>query len=326
MLNLLRLKSTINNWRLRVKTRVIAEVGDNWKKLGDLTDSIMMAAKAGCWAVKFQSFSESDLYGFGKDARKVDPKYFGALKAAADNFGIEFMCTVFHPDAVKLLDPWVKYHKVASSDVTDLGLLKAINECGKPVFLSTGASSRDEIATALDCLPDCHVTLLYCHSAYPAKQHDLRMIDVLREEFKLPVGYSDHSIDIYSPWSAAHHYGAEVIEKHVNFCGASSADSGHSIDYGNLLQLVHRLKHSPTGYSWMPGELDMRLMHNKRWVAIKTIQKGKPLKVGDNVGIYRTKTPSAGGEPLTSEDIGGKLAAKRIGKGEPITYEKIQGS
>jgi N,N'-diacetyllegionaminate synthase len=159
---------------------VIAEVGSNFKTHDDCMRSVMAARRAGADAVKFQLFTGQDLFG---------PTYAGdrgcfvsvpELAKEAEFQGIEFMCTAFSPDGYRSIDPYVRRHKVASSEITDLSILEAVNSLKKPVILSTGGAGGDDIDRALNALKDVPVTILYCVVEYPARIVDFRQMRVLR--------------------------------------------------------------------------------------------------------------------------------------------------
>lgn len=207
---------------------VIAEIGVNHD--GDRNTAcelIRRAADAGADAVKFQHF----------DAERLDPpgprrdmlkglqlpiKAWPYLKRYAEDFDVEFMATPFDLDALKLLvDLGVKRIKIGSADLGNEPLLKAAADTGLPVILSTGMASLNDIWNALG---QGHgligwqggLTLLHCTSAYPAPPHsvNLEAMQTMRINFRVPIGYSDHTQGIHIALAAVA-LGAEVIEKHL---------------------------------------------------------------------------------------------------------------
>lgn len=123
---------------------------------------------------------------------------------------------MFSPDKVREIDKYVYMHKVASSEITDKDLLKQIALCRKPVIVSTGGATKDQILNAKGILYGLPVTWLACDVEYPAKRHNIRKMLQLKNWFPDDkVGYSDHSLDIESFPILCTHYQAAIYEKHV---------------------------------------------------------------------------------------------------------------
>ncbi len=230
--------------------RVIAEVGSNWKSFDDCSRSIAAASRAKADVVKFQLFTAEELYGAPYDGLKgVLPRdWVPHLASIAHDCGIEFMCTAFSPDGYRFIDPFVKCHKVASAELTAIDILKTVNDLKKPVCLSTGGATTEEINTALAILTDVPVTLFYCVADYPAKVVDFRAFDQLRIRHDAhKYGYSDHSIDVLNIPELAQAMGASVIEKHVNFTEhTDTPDAPHAINEAELALMIKNLKGEAT--------------------------------------------------------------------------------
>lgn len=223
--------------------KVIAEVGSNWKTREDCASSISLAKVAGADAVKFQWFTNECLYGVIGD-RKNKP-IINALKDICDTNGIEFMCTAFSPYGYDVINPCVQTHKIASSEITDINILRKVNSFKKPVILSTGGAQTLQIAAALQELKDCPVTILYCVVDYPARVIDFRMLEFYQEIFgkDYSYGYSDHSIDVLNIPKLAEKSGATVLEKHVNFTThTDTPDAPHSLNFNEFKLMCDHLK------------------------------------------------------------------------------------
>jgi sialic acid synthase SpsE len=307
--------------RKQVEARVIAEVGSNWRTLPDLKRSIRVAAQYGAWAVKFQTFSEKDMYGEGSRDNNLPLKLIPVLSEYCKDQGIEFMCTAFALDSLEAVNHEVNFHKVASSDITNFPLLERMDSFGKHVFLSTGSSTKEEIAEALKVFKKSLVTLMYCVSAYPSRTHDLEMINVLKSDFGRPVGFSDHSIDTFTPFAANKFYGCEYIEKHVNFAGVDGPDAPHSINEEQFSLMLDRMFVSHPRYSPQPEENSMVELHRRRWVATRDIKVGELFKVGENVASYRVKQKSH--IPPAFNNIDGMPVRRRVSKGEAVSVAAI---
>lgn len=235
-----------------MKTFVIAEVGvnhrGNWKAGLALID----AAKAsGADAVKFQMFNSQRLWG---DDR-IKHLEFGEneilmMHTYCQEVGIEFMCTPFGVEEVKLLTPLVHRWKIASGCLTKWDLLYAIRETGIPAILSTGMADMLNIKYALNILTYDRLqnrrraTLLHCTSAYPCpiNEANLSAMDTLRASFGESVGYSDHTDGILVALAAVAR-GATVLEKHLTLDrNADGPDHKASIEPGDFKLMVEQIR------------------------------------------------------------------------------------
>ncbi len=225
---------------------VVAEVGSNFVTLEDCFKSIEAASIAGAHAVKFQLFTREELYGEPGEMSGVLPRaWLPTLATCARDEEIEFMCTAFSPDGYRYIDPYVKRHKVASSEITAIDILDVVNSLRKPVVLSTGGATMNDVHSALMVLRNVPVTLLYCEPCYPARVIDFRRMDQLREHYgsSCKIGYSDHSTDVLCIPQEAKRRGAVLIEKHVNLADVSGTpDAPHSINARELSLMCRHLK------------------------------------------------------------------------------------
>jgi len=227
-------------------TFIIAEAGVNHN--GDLAlarQLVEAAAAAGADAVKFQTFTATDLAtaaapkaayqtisdGAGSQREmlarlELSPAQHHELAAHCRHFGIAFLSTAFGLAELELLlKVGISAIKVPSGEITHRPLLEAMAVAADshrlPVYLSTGMSSIGEVEAALQVfleagIPRKAVTLLHCLSAYPAPEEEinLRALGSLSAAFGCPVGYSDHTLGITAPVAAVA-LGAVVIEKHL---------------------------------------------------------------------------------------------------------------
>lgn len=320
-------------------TYIVAEIGSNWTSFDDAKDSIAMAKNCGADAVKFQMFTKEELTGFPpliKEVRNdetgqmepVDRKLYSEmprdwlpkLKEKADAVGIDFLCTAFSPEGLDYVDPYVSAHKIASSDLSYPALLERAKGKGKAVFLSTGASSLSDVALALALLDKSQTTLLYCVSAYPAKDVNLFAIDVLRNKFNVDVGYSCHTTDIHTAVHASHYHQALVIEKHFKLRDMATPDNPHSLNPDQFKEMVRRIKEDDrTVHFPDPSEKAMLLMHNRRLVCIKDVAEGEALIYGKNFGCYRSlKEDIKGLSGFAWQHVNGKTAKVAFKAGDTI--------
>ena len=230
---------------------IIAEIGFNHGGSFELAQTMLRAAAAcGVNAVKFQTFRAAGLvldsaghFGIIKDAELTEEEH-RLLAATADELGIGFLSTPFDRESVELLDRvGVSTFKIASMDVTNLPLLRQIGSKGKPVLLSTGMASLVEIAQAVEGLEGAgcrEITLLHCISHYPAAPEDtaLQTIPYLREVFRLPIGWSDHTLGTAVALAAVA-LGATVVEKHfTSDKGLPGPDHALSADPAEMTALI----------------------------------------------------------------------------------------
>lgn len=223
---------------------IIAEIGANHNGDMDLAKKMIISAKeCGADAVKFQSWTPSSIVSkveYDRNQKYDDgdggKKHFGSLhemvnkyylreeqhfelKYFCDETGITFSSTPFTKYEVDLLEKCdVPFYKIASMDINNYNLLEQVAEKQRPVILSTGMSSIGEIDKAVSLLYKNNVkeiSLLHCISIYPPLYEDINLnnIQMLRQTFGLPIGFSDHTIGTSIPLASIA-LGACIIEKH----------------------------------------------------------------------------------------------------------------
>jgi len=278
---------------------VIAEIGSNWKSLDTILRSIDMAKLCGADAVKLQLYDHQKLYGYRRRmAGCLEPHHVQHASERARENGLKFILSVFDPNDVWEVRSHVDYIKIASSNSSDVLLLQSAAECDRPIILSTGASSISDIRRSLGTISsirndDMDTTLMYCVSSYPSVENDLSVISLLRIEFGLPVGLSDHSLDVFnSPVIAKDVYGCSMIEKHFKISNMGTPDSGHSLGMHDFERMTRRLASGmPREMPKCEGEEHMLLKNKVRLVAIDSIDPGDTFSYGKNFGIFRSKEP-----------------------------------
>lgn len=220
----------------------VAEVSSNHgRDLDRALAFIDRAAEIGCDAVKFQLFRIDHVFAPEILARssahrarrdwELPPAHVPVLAARCRAHGVSFACTPFDLDAVDLLAPHVDFYKIASYELLWEPLLVACARTGKPIVLSTGMATMEEITRAVAVLrgAGCQdLTLLHCVSAYPApaEEANLAAIGTLRRATGCPVGWSDHSVQPGVIARAVHRWGAAMIEFHLDLDTAGAEFSG----------------------------------------------------------------------------------------------------
>lgn len=218
------------------------------------------AADAGCDAVKFQLFKIDRM--FAPEILAQSPKHraraewelpldhLGPLAEHCSARKIQFSCTPFYIEAVAELAPFVDFYKVASYELLVTDLLKACAASGKPVVLSTGMATVDEIAGAAGTLIAAgavDITLLHCVSAYPTPvgEANLSAIQQLRDMTGLKVGWSDHTRRPAVIERAVHRWNAAAIEFHLDLDGEGAEyAAGHCWLPEEIAPVIARIRES----------------------------------------------------------------------------------
>lgn len=252
------------------------------------------------------------------------------LKACADEIGIRFFSTPFDYSSVDFLESLnVPLYKIASFEAFDYPLIKYAASKGRPMIISTGVSTREEMQEAVDTCKSVgnnDVTLLKCTSAYPARVEDMNLLTIrdMAEHFGpqgVKVGLSDHSMSIVSPVAAVA-LGAAMIEKHVTLDRAlGGADSGFSLNMQEFAEMVKAVREAEAAL----GHVDYSVNGKNRQFArslyvVKDIKRGEAL-TPENIRSIR---PAHGLHPRYYEAVLGKPAAADLPFGTPLTLEHIQ--
>jgi len=229
----------------------IAEASSNHgRELARALQFVDAAAAADCDAVKFQLFKIDRLFApeiLAKSAKhrarkdwELPLEHLAPIAERCAERGIQFSCTPFYREAVEELRPYVAFYKIASYELMVRPLLEACAQTGKPVVMSTGMATMDEIITAVETLKAAgasDITLLHCVSAYPtpASEANLAAIASLRNATGCRVGWSDHTRRPAVIERAVHHWNAAAVEFHLDL-------DGHGAEYA-------------AGHCWLPGEI-----------------------------------------------------------------------
>jgi sialic acid synthase SpsE len=254
------------------------------------------------------------------------------LAGEARAAGIDFFSTPFSLAAVEILEEaGVPAYKVASMDVTTPYLLDAVAATGKPVILSTGMSSLEEIGTAVERLTRGgakEVALLHCLSLYPVEASDCNLLAMveLKRAFGLPTGWSDHFPGAKA-CLAAYAAGAEIIETHFTLdCQTPGGDHSHSLDPAMLQGLLEdmRLFASMQGG---PGFFSARPDREYAPVFRRGVHAAKPLAAGavPGPGDLLFCRPLEGLSPGDMERLAGRPLKRAVSAHAPLKIEDFDG-
>lgn len=330
---------------------IIAEAGVNHN--GDLRLAkklIDVAKKTGADAVKFQTFKASSLvtpYAKKADYQKkndspeetqfemlkkleLSEQDFQKLAAYAKKKKIIFLSTAFDDKSLELLFRLdVPAFKIPSGEITNFPGLERIALQKKPVIISTGMATMEEIKAAVRAFTThgcTDIILLHCTTSYPAPPDsvNLRVIDTLREVFRLPVGYSDHT-EGFLVSAAAVAKGACVIEKHITIDRTlPGPDHAASIEPGDLKTMIDIIRQvermlGSSEKKPEPCEINNRVIVRKSVIASEKILKGTILQES----MLVLKRPGTGIEPKYLKDLIGKRVKQTIAKDTILTWEMI---
>jgi N-acetylneuraminate synthase len=336
------------------KVFIIAEAGSNWRCGTRSRDMKMaktlidVAVEAGADAVKFQTYKAETVYV----PNAGDSDYLseeGIKERITDIFkdlsmpyemipelaeyckekGIQFMSTPFSIDDAKAVDPYVKIHKIASYEISHSRLIEFAANTGKPVILSTGGATYEDIEWALDHFyknGGKDISLMQCTAKYPASLStlNLKVVPELIKRFNIPVGLSDHSRDpIIGPVGAVA-LGATIIEKHFTLHNMlPGPDHSFAITPDELKQMVKAIRQIEQALGSgtkkvQEEEKELREYAQRSIQAIKKIKKDDVLSESINIDILRSGKQKRGLHPKYLPEIERKKATRDIPLGDGI--------
>ena len=326
------------------RTWIVAEIGVNHE--GDeavASDLIRKAKDAGADAVKFQTFAPEHYVSTVQPDRLARVTRFAlshdAFRRLADlarELGIVFFSTPLGFDDVAFLEHVAPLFKVSSGDITYLPLIRRIAETGKPMIISTGLGTPDEIREAVNTVlavrpsaqTDGSLMLMHCVAAYPTPpgEANLRNLGWLKKSFGLPIGYSDHTLGIKA-CELAIAAGAIALEKHFTYRKEDQAFHDHALsaDPRDLAELVKAVRTAETylGSSTRargPSE-EKLLQHMRRSLAAAVdIPAGVPVKP-EWLTFLR---PQWGLTPDRFETVVGRTLNRAVTAGDLIRQEDLR--
>jgi N-acetylneuraminate synthase len=329
-------------------TFIIAEMSANHNQSFDDAVRIIHEAKeCGADAIKLQTYtpdtltidSDSDYFRikgtlwegeslYSLYAKACTPwEWQPMLKKIAEEAGLIFFSTAFDRTAVDFLDELsVPVHKVASFELVDIPLIEYMAGKGKPLIMSTGMATYEEISEAVETARGAgarDIALLKCTSAYPAEPEDmnLKTIPDMADSFGVVVGLSDHTLGVSVPVASVA-LGASIIEKHFTLSRANvGPDSAFSLEPEEFKALVGAVRAAEKALGSVSygttGHEEASKVFRKSLFAVKDIKAGETI-TGENVRSIR---PGYGLKPKRLKEILGKKAKSDIKKGTPISWE-----
>jgi len=336
----------IGNHDTQKKVFIIAELSANHSgNIQIAKDTIYAAKEAGADAIKLQTYTADwmtieckkedfiikggtlwdgiSLYELYKNAA-MPLEWHEELFEYARNLGLEIFSSPFSKEAVDFLEKFdPPAYKIASFEITDYELIDYTASKGKPVIISTGIATLQEIQDVVDICKKrgVEVALLKCTSAYPTPRSEvnLKTIPALKEIFKTEVGFSDHTLGISAPVAAVA-MGAKIIEKHfILDKSIDSPDKDFSLTPEEFKEMVKAVRETEE----MIGEINFKPKSGRQFArslyVVKDIKKGEPF-TRKNIKAIR---PGFGLHPKYLPQILGKKACRDLEKGDRLRWEDI---
>jgi len=333
------------------KVFIIAEAGVNHNGKLKLAYKLVDKAKeAGVDAVKFQTFNPKKLVSkmakmatyqkknIGKEKTQQEmlselslkKEDFLKIKDYCDKNGIMFLSTPFDEDSADFLEPLVPYFKIGSGEITNLPFLRHIASKRKPIILSTGMSYLGEVETAVNTIKamnsEIELYLLHCTTNYPCpiNEVNLKAMHTLREAFKLPIGYSDHTQGIEVPIAAVA-MGAQIIEKHFTLDNTMEGpDHKASLEPEELKEMALKIRNIELALGdgiKKPNESEIKI----KQVARKVLVINRNLEKDDEIkrAYIEIKRAGKGISPYDLEKVIGRRLVKKIDEDEPLTWDHL---
>ena len=331
----------------------IAEAGVNHNGSIELGKKLIEIAKeAGADAVKFQTFKTENIitktapkstYHIETTGSDEDQSWFDLLKTQemskemhiemiehCKSVGIIFLSTPYDEESADLLESLdVPAFKIASTDTSNIPLLRYIAKKGRPMIMSSAMSTMEEVENAVAAVREeglNAVAMLQCTGNYPAKltETNLRVLQTYREQLQCIVGYSDHTPDLINP-IAATAMGANIYEKHFTIDKTlPGPDHRMSLEPDDLKETVKAIRDTELALgssekNVLNDEKENRLKLRKSVVTTKMIKQNTKIEI-DMVGIKR---PGNGISPSEFHNIIGKITARDLEKDCVITFDDL---
>jgi len=254
---------------------------------------------------------------------------FRELKKYCDKKKIIFLSTPHSEDAIDFLESLVPAYKIGSGDLTNLPFLKKVAKKKKPILLSTGMANLSEVKEAVSTIKkqgNNKIILLHCTTNYPCpfEEVNLRAMLTLKKEFKLPVGYSDHTLGIMVPIMAVA-MGAKIIEKHFtlnkNLPGPDHKASLEPNELQEMVKVIRDVKKALGSDIKKPTKSEEKIKKFVRKSIIAKVDIPRDTKILRDMLII--KRPGTGIAPKFLNEVINKAAKKNIKKDQLITREDI---
>jgi len=335
-----------NSFFYRDSVYVIAEIGGNHN--GDFVkarEMVCAAKEAGADAVKFQTYIPEKLCHISQKPLPIlKDKYasqrerfrelaftenqYRELKSLTESSDMDFASSPFDSESVDMLEALVSFYKIASGDINNAQLIDKVAETGKPVIISTGMSTLEEIDRVYQKVDHDRLAILHCVSLYPADGDKLNLMTIpfLKERYPdIAIGYSDHHPGINACLYAAV-LGAQIIEKHFTFDKSIFyGDHALSADYRDMIRMVEEIRAisrmlGEKDIRRSEGELDNREFFRRGLYAAREIKPGEKIAANNLLALR----PPALISVDEIERVVGKKAKRRLAREAPISWNDLE--
>lgn len=337
------------DFKFNNSTFIIAEIGVNHNGSVELARKmIKSASECGVDAVKFQTFVSEDLVSENAKTAQYQEKNtnensqlemlkklelsfddFLELKGYAEECGVLFLSSPFDFKSVDLLEKLdVSLYKLGSGELTNFELIDYVLKTHKPLILSTGMATLDEIKETYEFIDNKdNLIILHCITGYPTsfEEANLNFIKTLQNEFDVPIGFSDHSLGIELPIAAVA-LGACVVEKHFTLDKTlEGPDHKASLNPEEFKSMVSAIRHVEVAMGdgirkFSENENEIKKVARKSIVLNDDIKKGTVLKKE----ILSVKRPGTGIEPKYLNKLIGKTVNKNLKSSTVLQWEDLE--
>lgn len=334
----------MSDQNIKNRVLIIAEVGSvHDGSFGNALKLVEAAANCGVDAVKFQThipeaetLPDAPMPPYFKGEPRFD--YFKRtgfsidqwkeIKSYCDKNEVLFLSSPFSEEAVQLLEKvGMEQYKIPSGEVTNLPMLEVIAMTGKPILLSSGMSSWEELDRAVALILKWHnkLTILQCTSVYPCPYEEVGLNAMLEmaTRYKLPVGLSDHTLTNYASFAAVT-MGARVIEKHFTFSRKMyGSDAAHSLEPSELVDLVAGIRAIEVLLSAKVDKADIQPLQEMKKIFEKSLVAAVDIPAGCilNRNSVSIKKPGTGISAARLEEFLGRKLSRDVKTGH-IFFEE----
>lgn len=330
---------------------IIAEMsGNHAGDMGRALEMIHVAKEAGADCVKIQTYTPDTMtidchnqyFNIEEGTWKGENLYAlyqkaytpwewqDKLRDEAAKAGIDFLSTPFDVTSVDFLEELgVQFYKIASFELVDIPLLEYIASKNKPIIMSTGMGSLEEITEAVNAIyaaGNRQLALMKCSSAYPARREEMNLntIPDMKKRFGIPVGLSDHSMGSFSAATAVA-MGANIIEKH--FCisrAIKNPDSTFSMEPQEFREMVDQVREVEKAFGsvfyGVSAQEESNACFRRSLFVVQDVAAGEQL-TPENIRSIR---PAYGLKPKYYKEVLGKRAVRALKRGTPLSFEDIE--
>jgi len=329
----------MNYFKSKNGVYIIAEIGGNHEGDFEYAKKLTkLAIESGADAIKYQIYTGDSLVNPKYDPKRnehfkkfqLSCKQYLELAIMCQEAKVTFMASVWDVEAFKWIDKYIPIYKVGSGDLTAYNLIKKMVLTGKPIILSTGLATLNDVKDVVKFIEsidksytiDRKLALLQCSSMYPIPDEDanLNVMLTYKKEFDLPIGYSDHTVGMDAAFVAAA-MGAEILELHFTDSRKNKEFRDHKVsatkdEIEDLIKKIKKIKILQGSFEKKPTKSEIESGHIKSFrrgvFAKRDIKKGEVLQKEDLITL----------RPLIG--VGAEKFYEIIGKKADRNYEKME--